>query len=90
MHSRINRTGSFIRHRVLYLLTQYASQYDNVHGVEYNKKLLQIAQQNLKKHNLLEEAKSVHCNVEDLPYPNDYFDTVIVTWHQNGNDREKC
>ena len=59
-----------------YLLTQIASDYQ-VHGVEYNEKLVHIAQQNLQAHGL--DAQLVRGTVEDLPYPNQYFDTVIVT-----------
>lgn len=62
-----------------YLLTQIATSndYEEVHGVEYNEKLLEVARDNLQSQGLT--AKLVKGNVEDLPYPNDYFDTVIVT-----------
>lgn len=60
-----------------YLLTQIAADYD-VYGVEYNEKLLSIAQQNLDSQGLT-GAKLGKGTVEDLPYSNQYFDTVIVT-----------
>jgi ubiquinone/menaquinone biosynthesis C-methylase UbiE len=70
-------------HRVLevsfgtgYLLSQIASDYE-VYGVEYNEKLLQIGKENLASQGL--SAKLVKGSVEDLPYPNQYFDSVVVT-----------
>jgi len=59
-----------------YLLTLISGDYES-HGVEYNEKLLNIAQQNLQLQGL--SAKLLRGNVEDLPYPNQYFDSVVVT-----------
>lgn len=70
-----------------YLLTQYvAGNYEEVHGVELNEKLLEIAQRNLNKRNLgtAKKARLVRGNVEDLPYRDAYFDTVIVTMAFSG------
>lgn len=56
-----------------YLLNRYAAEYE-VHGVELNKRLLEVARRNLKR-----DANLVQGRVEDLPYPNQYFDSVVVT-----------
>lgn len=61
-----------------YLLTQIAAAAEyEVHGVEYNKALLEMAREALEKQGL--DAKLVKGNVQDLPYPNNHFDTVICT-----------
>ena len=65
-----------------YLLTQYAGAYDT-HGVECNERLLSIARQNLECNGLV-EAKLVRGKVEDLPYGDESFDSVIVTMAFSG------
>jgi len=59
-----------------WLLTQYADRYET-HGVEYNKDLFSVAQNNLKRSQF--SAKLLIGSVEDLPYADGYFDNVVVT-----------
>jgi ubiquinone/menaquinone biosynthesis C-methylase UbiE len=59
-----------------YLLGQYAGQFET-YGIEYNNKMVKIAKGNLRHLN----KSSFLCqgNVESLPYPDNFFDTIINT-----------
>ena len=59
-----------------YLLTQYAGKYE-IHGIDYNEKMVSTAQKNLAAGNL--KADLQQGNVEALPYEDGYFDTVVNT-----------
>lgn len=63
-----------------YLLTKYPASFE-VHGVEYNKRLLRIARRKVERMTGSPEAteRLVWGNVEDLPYRENYFDSVVVT-----------
>jgi ubiquinone/menaquinone biosynthesis C-methylase UbiE len=60
-----------------YLMTQYAKDVYDIYGIDYNEKMLDIKSRKLF-------AKKIHvnlsrANVEQLPFPNNTFDTVINT-----------
>ncbi len=59
-----------------YLLSQYAGDHE-VHGVDYNEKMVQVAGNNLKEKGL--RAELVQGNVEDLPYGDEQFDCLVNT-----------
>ena len=59
-----------------YLMTNYAKNY-HVHGIDYSKEMIQITKRKLEKKG--QSASIARGNVENLPYPNDTFDTVINT-----------
>jgi len=59
-----------------YLMTNYAQNY-HVHGIDYSNEMIQITRRKLEKKGL--SASISRGNVEDLPYSNDTFDTVINT-----------
>ena len=59
-----------------YLLLHYAENYET-YGIDYNSKMVKIAQKNLSRRNI--RATLQQANVEDLPFPDEYFDTVINT-----------
>jgi ubiquinone/menaquinone biosynthesis C-methylase UbiE len=73
-----------------YLLAEIAASNENyeVHGVEYNERLLEMTRQKMQTQNLT-NVKLVHGTVEDLPYPNNYFDTVVVTMAFTVGGRKK-
>lgn len=64
-----------------WLLTQYADRFD-VHGVELNHRMLDIAQKNLVKSGL--SAKLMQGTVEALPFADKTFDTVLCTMAFSG------
>lgn len=64
-----------------YLLTQYASRFET-HGVEINARLLAVAKRNLEKSGICADLRQG--NVEQLPYEDEYFDTVISTMALSG------
>jgi ubiquinone/menaquinone biosynthesis C-methylase UbiE len=59
-----------------YLLKQYASNYD-VWGIDYNQKMVEKTRKRLK--GIVSAEKIIQGNVERLPYPGEYFDTIINT-----------
>jgi ubiquinone/menaquinone biosynthesis C-methylase UbiE len=59
-----------------YLQTKLAPRFET-HGVDLNKRLLRVTQQNLEAKNL--KLRLSRANVEALPYPDDTFDTVVNT-----------
>ena len=72
-----------------YLMTNYASNNYEIHGVDYNDKMLEITENKIKKLNIT--AKLSQGNVEKLPFPDDTFDTVINTMAFTGYpDGEKA
>jgi len=58
-------------------MTQYASDNYEVYGIDYNAKMLEIANTKLNNTNII--AQLSQGNVENLPYPDNTFDTVINT-----------
>jgi ubiquinone/menaquinone biosynthesis C-methylase UbiE len=64
-----------------YLLMQYADRFET-HGIDINARMLAIAKQNLDKTGILADLEQG--NVEQLPYENEYFDTVISTMSLSG------
>ncbi len=64
-----------------HLLCQYAHKFD-VYGVDLNKKMLSLAENQLRKKGL--KANLRNANVESLPYEDNYFDTVVNTMAFSG------
>ena len=64
-----------------HLLCQYADKFD-VYGVDLNKKMLSLAENQLRKKGL--KATLQLGNVESLPYKDNYFDTVVNTMAFSG------
>lgn len=60
-----------------YLMTQYSSDQYQIYGIDYNDSMLEITSQKMKKRNI--KAKLSRGNVEKLPFPDNMFDTVILT-----------
>ncbi|MBD3337976.1 MAG: methyltransferase domain-containing protein [Candidatus Lokiarchaeota archaeon] len=67
-----------------YLLTKYADQFET-YGIDYNKKMVEIARKNLEKNNI--SAKLRRADVESLPYPDNYFDSIVNTMAFTGYPR---
>ena len=65
-----------------YLMTQYAKDGYEVHGIDYNEKMLDIAAGKLKAKYI--QAKLSKANVEKLPFADNTFDTVINTMAFSG------
>lgn len=59
-----------------WLLTQYADRFET-HAIDLNRDLVEIARANLRKAGI--EADVRVGNVEELPYPEASFDTVLST-----------
>ncbi len=64
-----------------YLMTHYAGQFD-VHGIELNARMLSVAMKNLRQVRL--SANLQQGTVEDLPYEDRFFDTVVNTMAFSG------
>jgi len=60
-----------------YLMTQYATNKNEIYGIDYNEKMLEITSKKMKKLNI--KAHLSQGNVEKLPFPDNTFDTVINT-----------
>ncbi|NPD46128.1 MULTISPECIES: class I SAM-dependent methyltransferase [unclassified Lentimicrobium] len=60
-----------------YLMKQYASEKYEIHGIDYNDRMLEITQKKMKRINI--DAHLSKGNVEKLPYEDNTFDTVINT-----------
>lgn len=72
-----------------YLMTKYAKDKYEIHGIDYNKKMLAITQSKLNKRNI--KADLLQGNVESLPFQDNTFDTVINTMAFTGYpDGEKA
>ena len=59
-----------------YLLMQYANNYET-YGIDFNNNLVKVAQRNLSRKGV--EASLQWANVEELPFPENYFDTIVNT-----------
>lgn len=64
-----------------WLMTQYADRFE-VHGVDLNNRMVGIAKKNLGRSGLSAELQQG--NVESLPFPDDFFDTVLCTMAFSG------
>jgi ubiquinone/menaquinone biosynthesis C-methylase UbiE len=64
-----------------YLMTHYAGQFD-VYGIELNARMLTVAMKNLRQVGL--SANLQQGTVEDLPYEDGFFDTVVNTMAFSG------
>ena len=64
-----------------YLLMQYANHYET-YGIDFNKDMVEVAQQNLSRKGV--QATLQCANVEELPFPENYFDTVVCTMAFSG------
>jgi len=64
-----------------YLLTRYACDFD-IHGVDYNQKLVKIARKNLSQAGVSAHLKQG--NVESLPYEDESLDSVVNTMAFSG------
>ena len=59
-----------------YLLMQYASNYET-YGIDFNNDMVEVAQRNLSRKGI---NATLRCaNVEKLPFPENYFDTIVNT-----------
>ena len=59
-----------------YLLMQYANDYET-YGIDFNNNLVKVAQRNLSRKGV--KASLQRANVEALPFPENYFDTIVNT-----------
>ncbi len=60
---------------------QYANNYET-HGIDFNKNMVKVAQKNLARKGV--KATLQCANVEELPFPDNYFDTVVNTMAFSG------
>ena len=60
-----------------FLMKQYASEKYEIYGIDYNEKMIEITQKKMNRIKI--NAHLSKGNVENLPYPNNTFDTVINT-----------
>ncbi|CAM4217230.1 Ubiquinone/menaquinone biosynthesis methyltransferase ubiE [Mycobacterium basiliense] len=64
-----------------WLLTRYAANFET-HGVDLNERMVHIARRNLQRAGVVAELR--RANVEQLPYPDGLFDTVVNTMAFSG------
>jgi ubiquinone/menaquinone biosynthesis C-methylase UbiE len=64
-----------------WLLMQYAERFET-HGIDLNEAMLRMALRNLERAGVAAQLRTA--NVEALPYPDDYFDTVVNTMSFTG------
>jgi len=64
-----------------HLLLQYANDYET-HGIDINNDMIEIAKNNLSRNGV--KASLQWANVEELPFPDNYFDTVVNTMAFSG------
>ena len=64
-----------------YLLLQYANDYET-HGIDINNNMIEMAKKNLSRKGV--KASLQWANVEELPFPDNYFDTVVNTMAFSG------
>jgi ubiquinone/menaquinone biosynthesis C-methylase UbiE len=64
-----------------YLLMQYAGRLET-HGIDLNARMVSVAVKNLRRKALSADLRQG--NVEDLPYQDGYFDTVVSTMAFSG------
>jgi len=60
-----------------YLMTRYASQEYEIYGIDYNEKMVEITKKKMEKMDV--NTNLSIGNVENLPYPDNTFDTIINT-----------
>jgi len=60
-----------------YLMTQYAKDDFDIYGIDYNEKMLEITSKKMLSKKI--DSKLYKANVEELPFPDNTFDTVINT-----------
>jgi ubiquinone/menaquinone biosynthesis C-methylase UbiE len=60
-----------------YLMKQYASNEYEIHGIDYNQRMLELTRKKMEGTDV--EAHLSRANVEELPYPDNTFDTLINT-----------
>ena len=59
-----------------YLLMQYANNYET-YGIDFNNNMVEVAQENLSRKGV--QATLQWAKVEELPYPENCFDTIVNT-----------
>ena len=64
-----------------YLLLQFADDYET-HGIDINNNMIEMAKKNLSQKGV--KASLQWANVEELPFPDNYFDTVVNTMAFSG------
>jgi len=64
-----------------YLLMQYADKYET-YGIDFNEKMVEKAKKNIARKHI--KANLQQANVEALPFPDNYFDTIINTMAFSG------
>jgi ubiquinone/menaquinone biosynthesis C-methylase UbiE len=64
-----------------YLISQYAGTFET-HGIDYNRKMVTIARENLSRAG--RQAELVQGNVEALPYPDASFNSLVNTMAFSG------
>jgi ubiquinone/menaquinone biosynthesis C-methylase UbiE len=62
-------------------MTQYAHRFE-VHGVDLNDRMVEVARENLNRWGLSAELQQG--NVESLPFPDQFFNTVLCTMAFSG------
>ena len=71
-----------------YLMTQYADRFETF-GIDYNPRMVEIAGENLRSKGF--KAALVQASVEALPFPDNYFDSIVNTMAFTGYpDGEKA
>ena len=64
-----------------YLLMQYANNYET-YGIDINNNMIEVAKENLSRKGV--KATLQWANVEKLPFPDNYFDTIVNTMAFSG------
>lgn len=64
-----------------YLLMQYANNYET-YGIDFNNNMIEMAKKNLSRKGV--KATLQWANVEKLPFPDNYFDTIVNTMAFSG------
>lgn len=64
-----------------YLLMHFAGKYET-YGIDYNAKMVETAKKNIASKNI--QATLQQANVEQLPFPDNHFDTIINTMAFSG------
>ena len=64
-----------------YLLLQFADDYET-HGIDINNNMIKMAKKNLSQKGV--KASLQWANVEELPFPDNYFDSVVNTMAFSG------
>jgi ubiquinone/menaquinone biosynthesis C-methylase UbiE len=69
-----------------YLLTFYADKYET-YGIDYSHKMVEVANANLKRKGI--QANLQQANVESIPFPDGYFDSIVNTMAFTGYPKGK-